>query len=173
MNGEVAENSSGPGHRFRLRVYYEDTDAGGVVYHASYLRFAERARTEALRDLGIPHAEMTSQYGLMFMVRRAKLDYLAPARLDDSLVVVTRPLVLRAASVELRQGFFRSGEERPLVVLDALLACVRVADCRPARLPRRWRDGLLTLCQVAAPAEEGVGAGIGGRDSAGSDNVGG
>lgn len=145
MSEEVAGNSSVPGHRFAVRVYYEDTDAGGVVYHASYLRFAERARTEALRDLGIPHAEMTGQHGLMFMVRRAKLDYLAPARLDDSLLVVTQPLVLRAASVELRQSFFRAGEERPLVVLEVLLACVRLADGRPSRVPERWRTGLLKL----------------------------
>lgn len=145
MSGELSENSYGPGHRFRVRVYYEDTDAGGVVYHASYLRFAERARTEALRDLGVPHAEMTSQHGLMFMVRRVKLDYLAPARLDDSLLVVTLPLLLRAAAVELRQSFFRFGEERPLVVLEALLACVRVADQRPARVPERWRSALMSL----------------------------
>ena len=59
-----------PGIAITLRVYYEDTDAGGVVYHANYLRFAERARTEALRDADVPHAEMTAQHGLMFMVRR-------------------------------------------------------------------------------------------------------
>jgi acyl-CoA thioester hydrolase len=126
-------------------VYFEDTDAGGVVYHANYLRFAERARTEALRDLGAAHAEMTSLYGLMFMVRRVKLDYLASARLDDSLIVVTRFLALRAASVELRQSFFRNGEDRPLVVLEALLACVRVADQRPGRVPERWRVALMSL----------------------------
>jgi acyl-CoA thioester hydrolase len=116
-----------------------------VVYHANYLRFAERARTEALRDLGAAHAEMTSLYGLMFMVRRVKLDYLAPARLDDSLLVVTRFLALRAASVELRQSFFRNGEDRPLVVLEVLLACVRVADQRPGRVPERWRVAMMSL----------------------------
>ena len=133
------------GHRYPLRVYYEDTDAGGVVYHANYLRFAERARTEALRDKNVAHAEMTAQHGLMFMVRRLKVDYLAPARLDDSLLVVTRPLALRAASVELCQTILRQGEERPLVVLEALLACVRVADQRPGRLPERWRNALMSL----------------------------
>ena len=133
------------GHRYTLRVYYEDTDAGGVVYHAGYLRFAERARTEALRDNNVPHAEMTAQHGLMFMVRRMKVDYLAPARLDDALLVVTQPLVVRAASVELRQSISRIGEERPLVVLEALLACVRLADQRPGRLPERWRAALMSL----------------------------
>src|SRR5882757_6079492 len=96
-------------HRACFRVYYEDTDAGGVVYHANYLRFAERARTEALRDIGVPHAELVEQHGLMFMVRRVKLDYLGPARLDDSLMVITHPLEVGAASTTLRQDFERAG----------------------------------------------------------------
>ena len=145
MSSHMPETAGSGGHRYTARVYFEDTDAGGVVYHANYLRFAERARTEALRDLGAAHAEMTSLYGLMFMVRRVKLDYLAPARLDDSLLVVTRFLALRAASVELRQSFFRNGEDRPLVALEVLLACVRVADQRPGRVPERWRVALMSL----------------------------
>jgi acyl-CoA thioester hydrolase len=145
MSDHPPETVSAGGHRYAVRVYFEDTDAGGVVYHANYLRFAERARTEALRDLGAAHAEMASLCGLMFMVRRVKLDYLAPARLDDSLLVVTRFLALRAASVELRQSFFRNGEDRPLVVLEVLLACVRVADQRPGRVPERWRVALMSL----------------------------
>jgi acyl-CoA thioester hydrolase len=145
MSDHPPDSAGAGGHRYSVRVYYEDTDASGVVYHASYLRFAERARTEALREKGIPHAEMTSQYGLMFMVRRLKLDYLAPARLDDSLTVVTRMLALRAASVELRQPIFRIGEDRPLVVLEVLLACVRRTDRRPGRVPERWRIALMSL----------------------------
>src|SRR5689334_23672771 len=89
-------------HVFPVRVYYEDTDAGGIVYHANYLRFAERARTEVLRDLGVPHADLVRDWKLMFVVRRAKLDYLRPARLDDSLAVVTEPVEMRAAVVKLR-----------------------------------------------------------------------
>ena len=61
-------------HRYAIRVYYEDTDAGGVVYHATWLRYAERARTEALRDLGAPHADMVDRHGVMFMVRRIEVD---------------------------------------------------------------------------------------------------
>jgi acyl-CoA thioester hydrolase len=134
------------GHRYLARVYYEDTDAAGVVYHANYLKFAERARTEALRDLGIPHAELVRDHALMFMVRRAKLDYLSPARLDDSLVVVTQSLVVGAASIELRQMFLREGDEaRPLVVVDVQLACVRQTDTRAARIPPRWRGALVAL----------------------------
>ena len=135
-------------HGYAVRVYYEDTDAGGVVYHANYLRFAERARTEALRDLGAPHAQMASQHGLMFMVRRVKVDYLGPALLDDSLYVITKPFTIRAASVELNQRVVRSAEpERTLVDLEVWLACVRLADQRPARLPARWREALNGMVQ--------------------------
>ena len=134
------------GHRYAVRIYYEDTDAGGVVYHANYLRLAERARTEALRDLGVPHADMISQHGVMFMVRRIKVDYLSPALLDDSLVVVTEPLAVRAASVDLRQRVVRmEQQERNLAVLEVQLACVRLSDQRPGRLPARWREALLVM----------------------------
>ena len=128
------------GHVHKLRVYYEDTDAGGVVYHASYLRFAERARTEALREAGAPHAEMASEAGLFFMVRRVKVDYAAPARLDDSLLVVTRPVRIGAARVDLVQCVERAGIV--LASLEVGLACVRIADGRPARIPPRWRAAL-------------------------------
>ncbi len=145
MSDRPADAPPEAGHRHLVRVYYEDTDAGGVVYHANYLRFAERARTEALRAADVAHAEMAALHGLIFMVRRIKVDYLAPAQLDDSLLVVTRPLLVRAASVELRQSIFRHGEDRPLVVLEVLLACVRTADQRPARIPERWRAALISL----------------------------
>ncbi|MBN8893063.1 MAG: tol-pal system-associated acyl-CoA thioesterase [Rhodospirillales bacterium 70-18] len=135
-------------HAYALRVYYEDTDAGGVVYHANYLRFAERARTEALREAGAPHAEMASLHGLMFMVRRVKVDYLAPARLDDSLLVLTESLSIRAASVELRQSVLRG--EGVLAVLELQLACVRLADGRPGRIPPRWRQALALGWQAPA-----------------------
>ncbi len=142
-------------HHYNVRVYYEDTDAGGVVYHANYLRFAERARTEALRDLDVAHAEMLSQHGVMFMVRRVKLDYLAPARADDSLIVVTQPLALRAASVDLRQTFvLEQDPERTLVVVEAQLACVRLADLKPERLPTRWREALETLLDTHETAPQ-------------------
>lgn len=128
------------GHVYALRVYYEDTDAGGVVYHANYLRFAERARTEALREAGAPHAEMASAAGLFFMVRRVKVAYAAPARLDDSLLVVTEPVRIGGAAVDLVQRVVRA--ETILASLEVGLACVRIADGRPARIPPRWRAAL-------------------------------
>ncbi len=135
-------------HHYFVRVYFEDTDAAGVVYYANYLKYAERARTEALRDLAAPHAALTADHGLIFMVRRAKLDYLGPARLDDSLVVVTRPLAVGAATVELRQSFHHAAQAeagRALVVADIQLACVRQSDLRPVRMPPRWRTALAVL----------------------------
>jgi acyl-CoA thioester hydrolase len=148
-------------HRHSVRVYFEDTDAGGVVYHANYLRFAERARTEAMRNLGVPHADLVREHGLLFMVRRAEMEYLRPARLDDELSVLTETLSVGAATVELRQSFVVGAEAQKLAVLDLLLACVRQQDGRPARIPERWRRALAPE-GVAAPARgragtEGVG----------------
>ncbi len=127
-------------HLYTTRVYYEDTDAAGVVYHARYLGLAERARTEALRDLGAPHAELAEHHGLIFMVRRLKMDYLRAARLDDLLEVATGPWEMRGASVEVQQAFRVDGRE--CARLQIGLACARLADGRPARIPERWRVAL-------------------------------
>ncbi len=127
-------------YRLSLRVYYEDTDAGGIVYHARYLAFAERARTEALRQAGVPHAELMQHFGLIFVVRRAEIDYLRPARLDDEIEVLTGPWAMRGASVEVQQRFEAGGQA--LAALQVKLACVRAADGRPARIPDRWRVAL-------------------------------
>ena len=120
-----------------IRVYYEDTDAGGIVYHARYLAFAERARTEAMRDGGMPHDELATQHGLIFVVRRAEMDYLRPARLDDLVTVHTETVALGGASIVARQTF--AVGDQPVGVLKVKLACIRQADGRPARIPDRWR----------------------------------
>jgi acyl-CoA thioester hydrolase len=127
-------------HRYTLRVYYEDTDAGGVVYHATYLRYAERARTEALRDAGIPHADLVERFGLMFMVHRAEIDYVRPAILDDLLVVETETMDVGGATVLLRQTV--RGLNGVCARLRVKLACVRIGGNRPARIPPAWRDAL-------------------------------
>jgi acyl-CoA thioester hydrolase len=127
-------------HRYCLRVYYEDTDAGGVIYHANYLRYAERARTEALRQAGIPHAELVERFNLMFMVHRAEIDYVRPGRLDDALVVETETLKVGGASVLLRQTVH--GPTGVCASLRITLACVRIGGNRPARIPPRWREAL-------------------------------
>ena len=124
-------------HRLDIRVYFEDTDAAGLVYHARYLAFAERGRTEALREAGVPHEELLRNDGLIFVVRRVEIDYLRPARLDDVLTVATEPTQMGAATATLRQDFSAGGRE--VARLEVQLACVRVADGRPARIPSRFR----------------------------------
>ncbi len=124
-------------HRLAVRVYYEDTDAGGFVYHSRYLAFAERARTEVLRSMGLTHTRLVSEFGLMFVVHRAKMDYLRPARLDDLIEVATGPWTASGASVSV-QHVFRVAE-REIGRLRIGLACVRAADGRPARIPARWK----------------------------------
>lgn len=162
MNGNFASTLAAGRHRYTLRVYYEDTDAGGVVYHASYLRFAERARTEAMRDLGLPHAMLLARHGLMFVVRRIKVDYLRPARLDDSLVVVTEPLQVGGASVVLRQDV-RGADGESCAVLEVQLACVAPNGEKPARLPSAWRAGLAGMRDARAEREQrGSSGGSGG-----------
>lgn len=130
-------------HRWSFRVYYEDTDAGGVVYHANYLRYAERARTEALRDAGIPHAELVDDLGLMFMVHRAEIDYVRPAVLDDLLNIETETMDVGGATVLLRQTV--RGPNGVCATLSIKLACVRIGGNKPARIPPRWRNALIGL----------------------------
>jgi acyl-CoA thioester hydrolase len=132
-------------HRFEVRVYYEDTDAGGVVYHAGYLRFAERARTELLRAGGLDHRTLLERAGGQLVVRRLEADFLAPARLDELLSVETRPLAATGARVLFEQAI-RSGETL-LVRLAVEIAFVG-RDGRPRRLPEALRRALAP----AAPA---------------------
>lgn len=133
-------------HRYAIRVYYEDTDAGGVVYHANYLRYAERARTEALRDLGIPHAELVEQFGVMFMVRHLEVGYQRAARLDDALTVETEILEVGGATTRLRQTV--GNRDGLCAVLTIRLACVRVLGQKPGRIPPRWRETLRAMQAV-------------------------
>jgi acyl-CoA thioester hydrolase len=137
-------------HRYHLRVYYEDTDAGGVVYHANYLRYAERARTEALRDAGIPHADLVERFSLMFMVHRAEIDYVRPARLDDTLMVEPETMDVGGATVLLRQTV--RGPNGVCATLRIQLACVRIGGNKPARIPPAWRDALAGTCRDVALA---------------------
>ncbi len=125
--------------RFPVRVYYEDTDAGGIVYHANYLRFAERARTETLRRLGIEQARLRAEHDVVFVVRRCTIDFRAPARLDDALEARTRMTGWRGAAIEAEQTVHRQGEEGALVSLDLTIACVN-GQGRPVRVPSPVRE---------------------------------
>src|SRR5688572_11474021 len=126
-------------HRQAIRVYFEDTDAAGIVYYANYLKFAERARTDMLRDLGVSHAEMMKRDGLVLVVRRCEIDYLRPAKLDDLLTVETEAAKLGGASVDLRQRVLRDGEV--LAELKVLVVCIG-QDGRPHRIPNYVRGAL-------------------------------
>lgn len=126
-------------HRLPVRVYYEDTDFSGVVYHANYLRFLERGRTDSLRLAGIDQGSLHGEgRGLVFAVRRMGIDFLKPARMDDVVVVETRVQAVRGASLTLAQGISRGGE----LLLTAEVLVAALAGGRPARIPDEVRRAL-------------------------------
>jgi acyl-CoA thioester hydrolase len=122
-------------HNIDIRVYYEDTDAGGIVFYANYLRFAERGRTEYLRNLGFENKSLMDTQGVIFVVRKVTADYLAPAYLDDKLRLETVVTELKNASFTMRQSLFRHNEL--IFCVDVILVCVDRSG-KPVRLP----DGL-------------------------------
>jgi acyl-CoA thioester hydrolase len=119
-------------HQLAIRVYYEDTDAAGIVYYANYLKFAERARTEMMRVLGFDHEQLRRDHDMALAVRRCAVDYFAPAKLDDALVVGTRILSAAGAALELEQEVRRDGVV--LARLELRIACLNTAG-RPRRIP--------------------------------------
>jgi acyl-CoA thioester hydrolase len=125
-----------PVHRFPVRVYYEDTDAGGIVYHSAYLRFAERGRTEWLRELGFDHSGLRDRTGAGFAVARAEVDYLRPALLDDLLEIETRIVKAGGASIAIEQDVLRGGEA---IVRMVLRLAFMGGDGKPHRMPDELR----------------------------------
>lgn len=130
-----------PGQAFRwpVRVYWEDTDAGGVVYHAGYVRFLERARTEWMRALGIDQSAFRQSTGLAFMVRDMQIDFLKPALLDDELSVTVEVKERRAASILFTQTITNI-DGSCLIRAQVRVACVDLERMRPAPIPA----GLIT-----------------------------
>jgi acyl-CoA thioester hydrolase len=139
-------SASGMTHSMAVRVYYEDTDGAGIVYYANYLKFAERGRTEMMRELGFAHSRIREETGIVFTVRRLAAEYLAPARLDDRLSVDTRIVEIGAATLLLDQQIRRDGAA--LVGLDVLVACVG-RDGRPRRVPAELRAALNLAAQFS------------------------
>ena len=127
-------------HLLPIRVYYEDTDAGGIVYHAAYLRFAERARSEFLRLIGWEHERMRVETGLGWVVRRAEIDFRAPARLDDALPVATWLTAMSGASMRAVQSVRRGMTELARLRLQLVLL---PPSGRPGRIPATLRATLL------------------------------
>ncbi len=119
--------------RLAVRVYWEDTDAGGVVYYANYLRFMERARSEWLRGLGFEQDQLRDEAGVVFVVRRVEIDYLAPARFNDLLDVSLRLVEAGRASIDVVQEI-ETGPTR-LACASVKLVCVDAARFKPAKIP--------------------------------------
>lgn len=132
-----------------VRVYYEDTDAAGVVYYANYLRYCERARTEWLRALGYGQQALRERHGIVFVVRSVEADFRAPARLDDQLEVVSTVLKLGGASLSFSQHIVR-GSER---IFDARvsIACLDLRANRPHPMPTELRASVRNRLQAAIP----------------------
>ena len=128
----------------RIRAYYEDTDAGGIVYHATYLRWMERARTEWLRALGEQHGALAERSGVQFVVSELDIRYRRPARLDDLLDVDVDVIEVRRASLRLAQRVRRADEPggAPLTEATVRVAVMDRATGRPAALPRSLLDSL-------------------------------
>jgi len=125
-----------------VRVYYEDTDAGGVVYHTSYIRFLERARTEWLRSRGYSQARLVEEMGLLFSVVNLEIRYRLPARLDDMLLVRSDVQAGGGASVHFEQVIHRGEEGQELLRGKVVVACLDAKTFRPRRLPNTIREEL-------------------------------
>lgn len=132
-------------HRYPIRVYFEDTDAGGMAYHANYLRWAERARTESLRAIGLPHQAMIERHNSLLVVRRIEVEYWRPARLDDLVTVETTVLKVTGAQVVLDQTVRMDQTGDRLAGLKVGLVSVDQASLKPVPLPEPWRSALRDL----------------------------
>lgn len=124
-----------------VRVYYEDTDAGGIVFYANYLKFFERARTEWLRAMGFNQQTLSETHGLLFVVKKASIEYHAPAKLDDELKLIVAVERLGGASMQVRQEAWRVTGEQATLLADGsvTVVCVNTADFRPCPIPDHMR----------------------------------
>ncbi len=125
-------------HVHPIRIYYEDTDAGGIVYHANYLNYAERGRTEMLRSLGFSNNELQADPGLLFVVRKATCDYLKPGHLDDELETRTTITEIRNTSLILKQSIHRPKDNALLCDIEIILVCVGTKGAKhmkPIKIP--------------------------------------
>lgn len=136
-SGAVAEQSLHirPAFVWPIRVYWEDTDAGGVVYHAGYLRFFERARSEWLRAAGIGQQKLREELGIVFVVHSMDIRFNRPARLDDALQATVAVKELRSASFSVTQTLLRAEGEKSLVDATVRIACLDAQRWRPCPIP--------------------------------------
>ena len=151
MSPPTSGHIAGGAHVLPLRIYYEDTDAAGIVYYANWLRFLERGRTELLRLLGHEHSALRDERGVNWVVRRCTIDYLKPGRLDETIEVVTGCGELRGASLDMIQHA-RRGEEI-LVRAELVVACMGETG-RPVRLPPLMRTALAQVTSDRVTADK-------------------
>lgn len=118
---------------FPIRIYYEDTDAGGIVYYANYLKYAERARTEFLRHLGINQEEMLKNKGMGFVVRDCHINYKSPAKLDDALNITCKVTELKGVSLKMEQKLYRN--DTILSEIEITLVFLSLPAMRPTKIP--------------------------------------
>lgn len=123
-----------------IRVYYEDTDAGGIVFYANYLKYMERARTEWLRSMGYVQNILMEELGIVFAVRRTEVDYLMPARLDDALTVQSRITHIGGASFSFEQEILRDADQQILCRGSIKVVCVSSNEMKPTAIPKAMRE---------------------------------
>ena len=135
-------NEPAPNFSCRYRVYWEDTDAGGVVYYANYLKFMERCRTEWLRHLGLGQAQLRNERQLQFAVVSIEVDFLRPAMLNDEIIVTAELERLRGATISFKQTIRRGDEQ--LIEAAVRVACLDSGTLRPRAIPKdlftEWRN---------------------------------
>jgi len=151
MVGQFVEEERRVCHYFPFQVYWEDTDAGGIVYYANYLKFTERARTDLLRGLDINQQKMMTEEGLNFVVRDCRIEYLKPAKMDDSLHVKTTVSTVMGATLLMHQEVIRG--EVILIKSDVRVACIQKTG-RPARFSPQIKDKFLSIVQSSGALKE-------------------
>jgi acyl-CoA thioester hydrolase len=124
-------------HKLDIRVYYEDTDAGGVVYHSNFINFAERGRTELLRFMGFENKSLRESQGILFVVRHINADYHKPAVLDDLLELQTVVTQVKNTSLIMQHAIYRNSEK--LFAADVTVVCVDAGSMKPVRIPENLR----------------------------------
>jgi len=131
------------GFDWLVRVYFEDTDSGGVVYHANYLNFMERARTEWLRTLGFEQTILKSELGIIFVVHSMSIQFKSPARFNDLLEIKSQLVKIGYSSFEFLQTIVRKDEV--MLVASVKLACVNVASFKPVRIPAIIKNRMIAI----------------------------
>jgi acyl-CoA thioester hydrolase len=129
-------------HTIPIRIYYEDTDAGGIAYHASFIRFCERGRSEFLRNIGFTNSSLTRELGTFFVARHLEADYLKPALLDDLLLLETSIIEMKNTSFVMRQVMSKEiqGKQEIICEVKVTLVCVSANGIKPVRIPEKLRE---------------------------------